>query len=69
MQLKLFYKTGNLWFYSKSKANNFNANIDNTNAFKSFEYKTKLLWDTVAQLRPNNNFGILKNPTIGIPLK
>ena len=46
---------GILWFYSKDKANNFNANIAKTNAFKSFEYEDKLLGDTVAQPAPNNN--------------
>ena len=38
--------TGSLWFYSKGKENNFNANIAHTNAFKSFEYKAKLLGDS-----------------------
>ena len=35
--------TDKLWFYSKGKANNFNGNIANTNAFKSFEYKASLM--------------------------
>ena len=48
---------GRSWFYPKDKANNFNANIANTTAFKSFEYKAKLLRDTVAQPTPNNNNG------------
>ena len=34
---------GSLWFYSKDGANNFNADIENTNNFKSFKYKAKLL--------------------------
>ena len=37
--------TDNLWFYSKDKANKFNANIVNTNAFKSFEYNANILGD------------------------
>ena len=35
--------TGILWFYSHDKATDFNADTENTNAFKSFEYKAKLL--------------------------
>ena len=33
---------GSLWFYSKDEATNFNADIANTNDFKSFMYKAKL---------------------------
>ena len=51
---------GSLWSYSKGKANNFSPNIANT-VFKSFEYKAKLLGDTVTQPAPNNNYGILKD--------
>ena len=40
--------TGSLWFYPKNEATNFDANISNTNNFKSFEYKAKLLENTVA---------------------
>ena len=40
--------TCSLWFYSKDEANNFDANINNNNAFESFEYKAKLLKNTVA---------------------
>ena len=29
---------GSLWFYSKDEATDFNANIANTNDFKSFKY-------------------------------
>ena len=49
--------TGNLWFYSKD--------ITNTDNFKSLMYKAKLLENTEAD-RAN---GILKNATIGVPLK
>ena len=31
--------TAILWFYFKDKATNFNANIEDDNAFKSFKYK------------------------------
>ena len=37
--------TGSLWFYSKDEATNFN-NIENTDDFKSFKYKAKLLGNT-----------------------
>ena len=40
--------TGTFWFYSKDKATNFNADIDNINNFKSFNYKAELLGNTVA---------------------
>ena len=39
------------------------------NNFKSFENKTKLLEDTVAQPTPNNNYGTLKAATFAVPLK
>ena len=34
--------TGNLWFYSKYEAIDFNANITNTDNFRSFKYKAKV---------------------------
>ena len=34
---------GSLWFYSKDEATGFNADIANTNNFKSLMYKAKLL--------------------------
>ena len=40
--------TKSLWFYSKDEVSEFNANICNTNDFKSFKYKTKLSGNTVA---------------------
>ena len=52
--------TGSFWFYSRDIATNFNADIVNTNAFNSFEYKAKLLGNIVAQPAPNQNNGILK---------
>ena len=39
---------GRLWFYSKNEATNFNADLTNTNNFKSFNYKAKLLANTEA---------------------
>ena len=57
--------TGSLWFYSKDEATNFNADIANTDNFKSFKYKAKLLENKVAD-RKN---GILKNATIAVPIK
>ena len=41
--------TGSLWFYSKDKATDFNADIVNNNNFKTFKYMAKLLENTVAQ--------------------
>ena len=57
--------TGSLWFYSKDKATNFNADIANTNDFKYFKYKVELLENTEA----DNANGILKDLTIAFPLK
>ena len=60
--------TGSLWFYSKDEDTNFNADIADDNNFKSFNYKAKLLRNTVAQpANPAN--GILKNATIAVPIK
>ena len=49
--------TGSLWLYSKDKAKNFNANIEDNKAFKFFKYKAKLLGNSNA----DRNNGILKN--------
>ena len=56
---------GSLWFYSKDEATNFHADIANTNDFKYFKYKAKLLGNAVA----DEANGILKNGTIAAPLK
>ena len=56
-----YSETGNLQFYSKDEAANFNNNIANTNNFKSVKYKVKLLENTVAQPTPNAE--------IAVPLK
>ena len=61
--------TGSSWFYSKDKVADFNNNIANTNDFKSFKYKAKLLGNTVALPTPDNANGILINATIVVPLK
>ena len=61
--------TGKWWFYSTDETTNFNADIRNTVALKSFVYKTKLVGETEAQPAPNNNNGILKNATIPAPLQ
>ena len=52
--------TGTLWFYSKDEAANLNNDIANSNNFKSFKYKAKLVRETAAQPAPNNKDGILK---------
>ena len=49
--------TGNLWFYSKDELTAFSADIANTNNFKYFMYKAKLLENTEA----DGANGILKN--------
>ena len=45
---------GRLWFFSKD------ADIENTDDFKSFKYKAKLIENTVAEITS----GIIKNATI-----
>ena len=52
-------RTDSLWFYSK-EAINFNNDIENTDVFKPFKYKAKLLGDTVAQPQPNQAHGVLQ---------
>ena len=42
------YATGSQWFHCKDEATNFDANIPKDDAFESFEYKTKLLENTLA---------------------
>ena len=51
--------TGSLWVYSKDEASNFDTDIVNKN-FKSFEFKAKLLGNTVSQPAPNQANRILK---------
>ena len=61
--------TGSLWFYSQDEATNFNADTANTDNFKSFKYKAKLLENTEPQPDPNEANGILKNESITVSLK
>ena len=60
-----FNTTGNLWVCSKDEANNFNATITNNDDFKSFEFKAKIIENTVA----NRNNSVLINRTIAVLLK
>ena len=60
--------TGSLWFNSKDEATDFNNNIANTDNFKSFRYKTKLLGTAKAQTDNAAN-GILKNASTAVPLQ
>ena len=60
--------TGSLWFYSKDEAINFNADIENTNDFKSFKFKAKLLGNTAAQFVLKQVNGILKHAITAVPL-
>ena len=48
--------TGSFWFYSEDEATNSDADIGNNNAFKSFEFKAKLLESMVT----DGNNSILK---------
>ena len=57
--------TGSLWFCSKDKVTNFNADIANTDKLKSVKYKDTLLKNTAA----NGANGNLRNATIAVPLK
>ena len=59
--------TGSLWFNLNDEATDFN-NIANTDNFKSFRYKTKLLGTAKAQADNAAN-GILKNASTAVPLK
>ena len=54
-----------LWFCCKDEAANLNANIANTNPFKSFNYKSKLLGNT----DEDGNNSLLENATVTVPLK
>ena len=54
-----------LWFYAKDEVTKFNVDIEETNNFKSFKYKAKLLENTVA----DGTNGILKNAAIAVSLK
>ena len=48
---------GSIWFCSKDKTTDFDNDVANTDNFKFFKYKAKLLGNAVAQ--PTN--GILEN--------
>ena len=57
-----YFETTGCWrFYSKDEVTNLNANITNTDDFKSFKYKAKLSETTGAQATRNNPNGILEN--------
>ena len=60
-----FDATGSLWFYSKDEATKFDTDITSTNASKSFEYKVKLLENTVT----DSANGIFRTTTVTTPLK
>ena len=60
---------GSLSFYSKDEVTNIDADIANTDQFKSFKCKAKLLGNTAAQPAPNTDNGVLKIATTTVPLK
>ena len=47
--------TGSLCFYSKDEGTNFNANIENTDNFKSLKCNTKICGNRVGQPVPNDD--------------
>ena len=53
--------TKSLWFNSKDEVTNFNVDIANDNNFEFFDYKAKLLGNTVAKHNPNQAIGVIKN--------
>ena len=57
--------TGSLWCHLKDEETNFNADIQDTNNLKSFNFTAKLLQNTVE----DEANGILKNETIAVLLK
>ena len=69
--LNLVMPVHNLIEYSSnySEATNFNADIANTDNFKHFKCKAKLLGNTVAQLGANSANAILRNASIAVQLK
>ena len=64
-----FATTGSLSFYSKGEATNFGNDIVNTDDFKSFKYKAKLLEDKAEQPNPNHANIILEDAGIAVPLR
>ena len=56
-------------FHFKDGTTNFSADVANTNSFKYFKYKAKLLENKIAQPAPNAANGVLKNAIISVPLK
>ena len=59
------HTTGTLWSHSKDEANNYNADIGEGHAFKSFKYKAKLLENA----EPDGVNGVLRNTNIAVALK
>ena len=52
-------------FFSKNEATNFDADIVDSNAFKSFKCKVTLLRNTIT----DGSNGVLRSTTIVVPLK
>ena len=57
--------TSSLWFKSKDEETEFGADIANSDGFKYFKYKTRLLEDTES----DEVDGILRNTALAEPLK
>ena len=62
--LEILWSGSKFIFFSKDEATNFDAHIANSNNFKSFKYKAKLLGDTDSD-EANR---ILRSATISVPL-
>ena len=56
--------TGSLWFYSKDQADSFNADIGNSDNFKSFKYNAKFFGNTEA----DGGNRLFRNVTVATPL-
>ena len=65
---KLFWNNRKFRYYSKDEADNFNADVANTDKFKSFKCKTELLGNKADQADSAAS-GILKNALIVASLK
>ena len=57
--------TESLWFYFKNEAFDFSNDVVNSNGFKKFKYKAKLLKNTSVDVENT----VLSDATIAVPLE
>ena len=69
IEYRIIEPTGSLWFYSNNEATDFDNNAVNTNKFKFFKDKAKLLGNPVVQPTLNQANGSLENATITVLVK